>query len=613
MLILNTKRLIKKGIQFHKILKYIRKKSLFFISVSLLFLFLYLALVSRISAIDKALPYPGHVDEPTIIGASLRILKSGDFNPRSFCYPSLPVYLTFFNMSAGMLYGASRGDIKNIKEIGTMSYPYFTHPHLVRLPKYFFALLSVLSILFIAIAGFYTMKNKCLLFIIPLLLSTSAVFFYLSHQYLNTDIVGCFFVCALIAFQAVSMKKDTISYKSIFPGIITGLATASKYNLLFIIVPSILVILLFSKKKVLNLLLLILCIIVVFIISVPYSILDFKTFFNSVCYEAYHYGKDGHRGYTAEPGWGQFAYYYSILIKDFGSLSVFFVISGILGLFLYDVKKAAVLYSFPLVFFCYMCSQKVHFVRNIVSLFAFYSFFAGIGIVFLIGILYHSAKGIYRLLRERAFVKKNNLLRVIFTKKKLSIILLMIIICIMLLPFGFIAINSKINNRSVYKGFDKIFPLSNIERWLHYPVDSRTRAEEWIVKNIKEGQTIVFPDELHMDVRNLKQRYRIVVLKYKDYTYSKDGFFNTIKKYRNPYIVMPVFGFDKRFSHRKKYSDRLNSFMEGLESVIDFFTPPGEFPEYFPGEDHEVLYAYTYPVPGGSPLFSICRIKDEKK
>ena len=160
MLILKIKRLFTSGIPVKKSINYLRKNSTLFISITLLLIFLYLAFISRISAIDKALPYPGHIDEPTIIRASLRILKSGDFKPRSFNYPSLPVYLTFFNMSFSMLHGASKGEVRHTNNIGSMSYPYFTHPHLIRLPKYFFALLSVLSILFMAAAGFYTIKTN---------------------------------------------------------------------------------------------------------------------------------------------------------------------------------------------------------------------------------------------------------------------------------------------------------------------------------------------------------------------------------------------------------------------------------------------------------------------
>lgn len=610
MLILWVKRLFKRGIPLKKIIHYVKKNIILIISVLLLLYLLYLALVSRIDAIDKAMPYPGHVDEPTLVRSSLKILKNGDFNPHFFNYPSLPVYMTFFNMSFGMLYSASKGEVKNTGELEAMTYPYYKHPQLVRWPKYFFALLSVLSILSMATAGFYTIKNKCLLFIIPLILSTSAVFFYLSHQYLNVDIVGSFFVCILIAFQAKNMKKDTIPNKSIVPGIITGLAIASKYNLFFLIVPSILVILLFSKKKILNCVLLPLFVILAFIITVPYSILDFKTFFNSVCYEAFHYGNAHGLYFTAEPGWEQFSYYSGLFIKDFGSLSIILVISGLIGLFVYDVKKAAVLCSFPLILLFYMCSQKVHFARNIVSLFAFYAFFAGIGIIFFIYILYYSARGIVLLIMHRAFIKTNKLFSFIFKNKRLSIRLFIVVICLLLLPFGLIIINnSKLNSLASHRGIDKILPFSNIRRWQNYPVDSRTRAEEWILYNIEEGTTIIFPDELHMDLRNLEQKYNIVVLKYKDKKYAKNGFLKTVQEYRDSYIVMPVFGFDKRFPHREKYSDALNSFMQGLEPVKTFYTPPLEFPEYFPGENREVLYAYFFPVPSGSPLFSICRIK----
>ncbi len=54
-----------------------------------------LALVARLWGLNFGLPYLYHPDEPTYVSIAQNMFKAGDWNPRSFVFPSL-----FFDINA---------------------------------------------------------------------------------------------------------------------------------------------------------------------------------------------------------------------------------------------------------------------------------------------------------------------------------------------------------------------------------------------------------------------------------------------------------------------------------------------------------------------------------
>ena len=85
---------------------------------SILILVVLIAIFSifvRFKIINGSLPYIGHPDEQAITSPSIKILKSGDLNPHTFVYPSLPFYLTAASFVVGYANSVSHGDIRNTK------------------------------------------------------------------------------------------------------------------------------------------------------------------------------------------------------------------------------------------------------------------------------------------------------------------------------------------------------------------------------------------------------------------------------------------------------------------------------------------------------------------
>ncbi|MEO5953856.1 MAG: hypothetical protein ABIQ44_15445, partial [Chloroflexia bacterium] len=63
----------------------------------------------RVWGAQGSLPYVGHPDEPILVDAATRIVKSGDLNPHNFLYPSFYIYAEAAVVKANVLWGTFRG------------------------------------------------------------------------------------------------------------------------------------------------------------------------------------------------------------------------------------------------------------------------------------------------------------------------------------------------------------------------------------------------------------------------------------------------------------------------------------------------------------------------
>jgi 4-amino-4-deoxy-L-arabinose transferase-like glycosyltransferase len=68
------------------------------------------ALAFRLWAITAGVPHAVGIDEPAIVGRALRILRTGDWNPHIFDYPTLVIYLHTAVALLRFMAGASRGE-----------------------------------------------------------------------------------------------------------------------------------------------------------------------------------------------------------------------------------------------------------------------------------------------------------------------------------------------------------------------------------------------------------------------------------------------------------------------------------------------------------------------
>ncbi len=424
----------------------------------LLLLIIFAGLFFRLWFVHKSLPYPGHVDEAAIAENALEMIQTGSLNPGFFNYPSLTIYLTAFWQKFGFLLTGAQPQDSDI----TVSYPYY-HPMIVMaLPRYFFAGVSVLVIVFVSLVGYYAFRKTIFLVLSPVLVLLVPKILYLSWRYINVDILGVVFVTGALFFLFSRIERHDIWSRGIIPGILCGCAIASKYTLGLILLPFLIHIWLNRRQPFLETYLLLGTTILTFVILVPYSVLDFPIFRHNVLYEIRHY-QSGHPGSEGEPGISQLIYYISHMIKNFGSGAMLLSVSGIIYLLRQSWQRALIFLSFPLSLLFYMSLQTTHFLRNIVSVLALWPVIITFGVIAFAAIL---QKYLYKI-----------------ADTKLSRFVSW------LLPFLLIFFT---------------LPFQHIAAAYTQPADSRKRLIKWIQMNAPENSTIALPERLAIDTGPLK-------------------------------------------------------------------------------------------------------------
>ncbi len=532
------------------------------LSVSLLLIVILSATLVRVKKINGALPYPGHVDEPQLTVLASRMLITGDFNPHQFTYPSLPIYVTAAGFIVGFFKEASHGKVNSVKSIkGSYTYPFFGHPGMIWHAKIVFTAFSLLSMLLMGIVAYRAYENICLIFLTPLIIFFSASYFYYSSHYLNVDIIGVFFASLVYYYQFYYLKTDSFLHKSVIPGILTGLVIGCKYNLIWVIVPSILIILFYAEKqKILKILFLTFFMVVGFFIAVPCSLLEFDVFLSHIAYQVSHY-KSGHSAFDLAPGYPQLANYMKEILSDFGWLTTIIAIIGLGSAMRLNWKNTLIITSFPVLLVAHMSMQSAANVRNILFLFVIYPIFVAMGVI-----------GIYRLLgalRRYAWMTKLSERHQLWIKVVIITILFII-----------------------------AFPMERPMKWAFAKPDARNSATQWINKNIAKGSTLIIPYELYFDTRDLTKKYKIVQWTFMKM--DKQTYIESISANVGSYVLRPNWGFFHFWPSGKKQSDRLNSFNFDNDNVTVL--------QRFAGTPVLVNYGNTR-VPEGNPSFSIGLIK----
>ena len=485
----------------------------------------------KIRFISGNMPYPSHPDERYIAEPALNMLKTGDFNPHSFRYPSFPIYLTAISFTIGYLNSAANLELKNTEDLEPNVYPYFKHPRIIWYAKVVFVLLSTIAMIFMALIAYRLYKNPFVLFGVPLIVSLSYQYFLSSAKYINVDIVAAFFIFLVYWHHSITMNTDSILQKVAIPGILSGLVIACKYNLVWIIVPSMLVIFFHVKRRrVSKIGLLFLIMLLTFILVVPFSILDFNTFLDWLAYDIVVY-KKGDALHSTTPGLTQLIHYLSYFYYDFKLALCVLAFFGIIAVFLRDWKIGIILLSFPVLTLLQMSSYAIHYARNVLSLFGIFAIFAAIGTVWLYELL---CRFLFKLSRPR--LPKGI--------KQTAVFLLLSIIL--------------------------FFPVQErLTRQLELKPDTRNQALTWITQNVEKKRDIIVSRELAMNVNPLKEDYNIV---FWDFDKANgEALYTQVAALKKPIVVMPVFcPHYKRQEFAVKWADELNTIGNSLNILVTF-------------------------------------------
>ena len=185
----------------------------------------------RVWGVQWALPYVIHVDEPKIVDAGVRIVKSGDLNPHLFIWPSLVIYLQAAIYQLNLLWGTWRGIYSGPNALPDSNHILALAPDLYLWGRTFSALVGGA-----AVAGVYGLGRAIFGrgagLVAALLLLTSPLHVEYSH-YLVTDVtMGALGLAVLAA--SWRLATHPAPRVALLAGALVGLCAAAKYNGVYI-------------------------------------------------------------------------------------------------------------------------------------------------------------------------------------------------------------------------------------------------------------------------------------------------------------------------------------------------------------------------------------------
>lgn len=320
----------------------------------------------------------GHVDERHVYGEARDMIEEGDPNPHFFRYPSLPIYLTAGTvLVSNAVWGNDAPDGRPVFEVPRQPGQTYQPERVIRHTRLVFGALGGMTFFWVALLSFRTAGSVAWAFCAPLMLALSGIMQNQVVRYQNVDSPTVFFALLTLVVALHHFGRESLWGTAIFPGFLAGLTTACKYNSGLVLIPCALAIVLApgTGRKPLRLFLLGAAAAVAFFVAVPYALFDFDTFRADVIYEIEHY-KNGHPGKEAEPGLEQLTYYLTVIQRDFGVVICALSLVGMGTALRRFPREALVVLSFPLLMLLHMSTNRTHFPRTILPVFALVPVFA---------------------------------------------------------------------------------------------------------------------------------------------------------------------------------------------------------------------------------------------
>jgi len=442
----------------------------------------------RVRQIHALSPYVGHVDEAMWAAIAMKMRKTGDLNPRRFNYPSLPVYLMAAGVSVGLVRAELEGEATGPQSFEGRVGEYYQVPSAIEVPKYFFALFSVIGLGLTGVVAYLLTRRPVLLWLAPLIASLSARYLLLSWRYMNVDILGATFVIAAIAYALWARTRHATGgalahgpRHAVVLGVLAGLAVGSKYILATVLVPCVLLFAFFERGHFFRRAVTVGTVAVVtFFVTTPFALLEPQHFLEDILAEARHYSR-GHfaprheaKGVsenTVEPGFPMLGTYVASLAANFGWLALVVALGGAVALVRRDARAAAIAYAHPVIFIAYMSFQRVFFARNAIALHLFVAFSIAVALAELPPFL-------AQLLARRA---PQRLTRWLAPASAAS--------------FGAV----------VFLGI----PWPTVAGAYSLNVEARNAATQWILTNVPPGTTVFADRTLELDTRPLEETYDV--------------------------------------------------------------------------------------------------------
>ncbi len=334
---------------------------------------LLLAALLRFWGLGQGIPFNPGVDEPEVMDRALRMMKSGDFNPHFFDYPSLYMYVQTAVAVLRFMIGAMQGRWSALAQAQTADFYLWA--------RGVTAIIGTGTVWLVYRAGTRWGPRTALL--AAVMLAVMPLHVRESH-YALTDVPMTFFVVLTLLLSLRAHERAT-AWSFVAAGAAAGLAGATKYNglIAFLIPllacattraaqPSRLQAILWTTAGLLA----------AFLMAAPYTLIDLPHFLNQFARLISEYRTPG----LQKPMWVTYLKHLRAALGWPGSVLV--TAGLILGagrvLAGPDRVKWLLVIAFPLVYFWFISNQTIVFGRYLLPLVPFLSLIAADTVVWIV-------------------------------------------------------------------------------------------------------------------------------------------------------------------------------------------------------------------------------------
>lgn len=504
-----------------------------------------------LSTIKGFFPYPQHIDEAFLTERAYNILKTNDWNPHYFNYSSFPVCLVTAAFSAGYLnYSQNTHERVPVDKIRSVAFPYYDPVSVVAPARFLFSSFVLIALIVLGVFGYWHFKTPIMLPLVPFLGYFSGVLRYQSTVYINVDVLAVCMTALVLLSVVFAAGSGSFAFSAVVPGILCGLAIASKYTYCWTLAPALLGIWLYGGKwKGFRSLVLMFSAAAAFLAVVPWAILDIRAFVDGLGEQGWEYAV-GRPGQTYNPGWDHASRYLFGLINRFGACTVPLAFLGAVYAATTNARFAILLFSFPVLNVLHLSTSRLFYIRNALFLHVLYAFLLSAGILAVVTIVENSLK--------RVGVLKTRTYGCVVLGWVAAIVL-----ALLLLPWG----------RHIW--------------FVNRSADTRNQVTDWIKENVPATACIVTPDELGLDVGRLDGKYHVIERDFNLYTTSM--FFADMEKLGVVYALMPQWAVTGK---QKARAERKNSLAKYVFPLVQY--------------DGQVIdTAMPYPLSFGNPALSL--------
>jgi len=335
---------------------------------------LIVAALLRFWALPQGVPFSVQVDEPEVLLRAVRMMKTSDFNPHFFDYPTLYMYLQAMVAMMRFLVGAMQGKWAALSQAPPEAF--YVWGRAVT------AAMGTATIWVVYRAGMRLGQRKALLAagmfaVMPLHVRES--------HFVLTDVPMTFFVM-LTLLASLRARERATAWAFVWAGAAAGLAAGTKYNgVLALLLPIIACLMTPAVRpsRLLTLLWIVLAMVVAFLVVAPYTFLDLPNFLNQFARLTGEYKAPSMVG---EPIWLIYLKHLRNALRWPGSL---IVIAGFLvGIYRIiagpDRSLWLLLTIFPIVYFRFISNQSIFYGRYLLPLLPFLSILGAAAVVLIV-------------------------------------------------------------------------------------------------------------------------------------------------------------------------------------------------------------------------------------